>query len=145
VPPATAQLGKALTHHLQLPATVTAAPPPPSPGSWPGRPAPEHTADTVALVALVALVSSQLLQTLQDAGRDRVVAAAAVRSLVVLGVVVTVPGLSHFFGNRPLGPAGWTIALASAAGSVLVPAAVRLAAGALVNVHPQATGVQPLG
>jgi cation-transporting ATPase I len=81
-------------------------------------------------------VSSQLFQTLQDAGRDPVVAAAVTGSLAVLGVVVTVPGLSHFFGNRLLGPVGWTIALASAAGSVVLPAVVRHTAGALAKVHP---------
>ncbi|GAB2818547.1 hypothetical protein GCM10027073_57330 [Streptomyces chlorus] len=99
-------------------------------------------ADTVALVALV---TSQLFQTLQDAGRDPVVAVAAVGSLVVLGVVVSVPGLSHFFGSRPPGPAAWTIALASAAGSVLVPLAVRGATDALRKVHLQNTRTQPAG
>ncbi|WP_181449799.1 hypothetical protein [Streptomyces cyaneus] len=74
------------------------------------------------------------------------VAAAVVGSLVVLGVVVTVPGLSHFFGNsRPLGPVGWTIALAPAAGAVLVPAVARGAVDALGKVHPQDTPVQPAG
>lgn len=136
-----ASLGKALTRHLQLRAAVTAAA---ATVAWVLARA-TGTRAHADTVALAALVSSQLLQTLQDAGRDRVVAAAAVGSLVVLGVVVTVPGLSHFFGNRPLGPAGWTIALTSATGSVLLPAAVRLASGALANVHPQATRVRPLG
>ncbi|MER6408832.1 hypothetical protein ABT269_36300, partial [Streptomyces viridosporus] len=72
-------------------------------------------------------------------------AAAAVGSLVVLGVVVSVPGLSHFFGSRPLGPAAWTIALASAAGSVLVPLVVQVAAGTLRKVHLQDTRVQSAG
>ncbi|NGO43122.1 hypothetical protein G6048_13415 [Streptomyces sp. YC419] len=56
-----------------------------------------------------------------------------VGSLAVLGVVVTVPGLSHFFGSRPLGPVGWTIAVASAAGSVLVPAVAQGAAGVVAR------------
>lgn len=119
-----ASLGKALTRHLQLRAGVTAAA---ATVAWVVARA-TGTRAHADTVALVALVSSQLLQTLQDAGRDPVVAAAAVGSLVLLGVVVTVPGLSHFFGNRPLGPAGWTVALTSAAGSVLVPAVVRRAA-----------------
>ncbi|MFI6375683.1 cation-translocating P-type ATPase [Streptomyces sp. NPDC050546] len=136
-----ASLGKALTRHLQLRATVTAAA---ATVAWVLARA-TGTRGHADTVALVAVVSSQLLQTLQDAGRDPVVFWAAAGSLVVLGVVVTVPGLSHFFGNRPLGPAGWTIALASAAGSVLVPAVVRRAVGAPVKVHPQDTRVQPLG
>jgi cation-transporting ATPase I len=118
-------LGTALIRHIRLRAAVTAAA---AAAAWvvarvTGTRA---RADTVALVALV---SSQLLQTMADAGRDPVVAAAAVGSLVVLGVVVTVPGLSHFFGSRPLGPVGWTIALTSAVGSVVLPAAVQRAAG----------------
>ncbi|MER6918115.1 hypothetical protein ABT314_03510 [Streptomyces spiralis] len=40
---------------------------------------------------------------------------------MMLGVIVTVPGLSHFFGSRSLGPAGWTIALTSAAESAVLP------------------------
>ncbi|MFF4014088.1 cation-translocating P-type ATPase [Streptomyces sp. NPDC001843] len=120
-----ASLGKALTRHLQLRAGVTAAA---ATVAWVLARA-TGTRAHADTVALVALVSSQLLQTLQDAGRDPVVAAAAVGSLVLLGVVVTVPGLSHFFGNRPLGPAGWTVALTVAAGSVLVPVVVRRVAG----------------
>nr|WP_241266481.1 cation-translocating P-type ATPase [Streptomyces scabichelini] len=150
-----ASLGKALMRHIRLRAAVTTAA---ATVAWIAARATgtRAHADTVALVALVA---SQLLQTLQDAGRDPVVAAAAVGSLVVLGAVVSVPGLSHFFGSRPLGPAGWTIALASAAGSVLVPAAAQGAAGVLTRtgrgaggaacpqgkVHAQATLVQSSG
>ncbi|UUU21463.1 cation-translocating P-type ATPase C-terminal domain-containing protein [Streptomyces sp. DSM 40750] len=93
-------------------------------------------------VALVSLVSSQLLQTLADAGRDPVVAAAVVGSLVALAVAVTVPGLSPFFGSRPLGPMGWTIALASAAGSVVLPAAVR---GAVPEKRIPEIGSSPSG
>lgn len=112
-------LGKALTRHIRLRATLTAF----AAGSaWIVARATgtRARADTVSLIALVA---SQLLQTLADAGRDPVVAVAAVGSLVALGLVVSVPGLSHFFGSRPLGPAGWTIGLAAAAGSVLLSAA----------------------
>lgn len=85
-------------------------------------------------------MGSQLLQTLQDAGRDPVVATAVVGSLVVLGVVVSVPGLSHFFGSRPLGPVGWTIAVASAAGSVLVPAVAQGAVGVVTRTGSSAGG-----
>ncbi|WP_328428257.1 cation-translocating P-type ATPase [Streptomyces sp. NBC_00443] len=116
-----ASLGKALTRHIRLRAAVTTVA---ASAAWIAARA-TGTRAHADTVALVALVTSQLFQTLQDAGRDPVVAAAVVGSLVVLGVVVTVPGLSHFFGSRPLGPAGWTIALASAAGSVLVPAVAR--------------------
>ncbi|WP_234439963.1 cation-translocating P-type ATPase [Streptomyces bicolor] len=136
-----ASLGKALTRHIRLRATVTAVA---AAVAWIAARA-TGTRAHADTVSLVALVTSQLFQTLQDAGRDPVVAAAVVGSLVVLGVVVTVPGLTHFFGSRPLGPVGWTIALATAAGSVLVPAAARGAVDAPGKVHPQYTRVQPAG
>ncbi|MFC5852488.1 cation-translocating P-type ATPase [Streptomyces chlorus] len=136
-----ASLGKALTRHIRLRAAVTTVA---ATAAWIVARA-TGTRGRADTVALVALVTSQLFQTLQDAGRDPVVAAAAVGSLVVLGMVVSVPGLSHFFGSRPLGPAAWTIALASAAGSLLVPLVARVAADALGKVHPQNTRVQPAG
>ncbi|WP_240436344.1 cation-translocating P-type ATPase [Streptomyces sporangiiformans] len=113
-----ASLGAALTRHLRLRATVTTA----AAGSaWIVARA-TGTRARAGTVALVALVASQLLQTLMDAGRDPVVALAAVGSLVALVLAVAVPGLSHFFGSRPIGPAGWTIGLAAAVGSVLLSA-----------------------
>lgn len=136
-----ASLGKALTHHIRLRATVTTVA---ATTAWIVARA-TGTRGRADTVALVALVTSQLFQTLQDAGRDPVVAMAVVGSLVVLGVVVGVPGLSHFFGSRPLGPVAWTIALASAAGPVLVPLVARAVAGALGKVHPQDIRVQPAG
>ncbi|MFJ8633604.1 HAD-IC family P-type ATPase [Streptomyces sp. NPDC093568] len=136
-----ASLGRALTRHIRLRATVTTLA---AGTAWIAArmTGTRAHADTVALVALV---TSQLFQTLQDAGRDPVVAVAVVGSLAVLGTVVTVPGLSHFFGSRPLGPVGWTIALATAAGSVLVPAAATGAVDTLGKVHPQDTRMQPAG
>ncbi|MFD0507668.1 cation-translocating P-type ATPase [Streptomyces chiangmaiensis] len=114
-----ASLGTALTRHIRLRASLTAL----AAGSaWIVARATgtRARADTVSLVALIA---SQLLQTLADAGRDPVVALAAVGSLAVLVLVVAVPGLSLFFGSRPIGPAGWAIGLTAAATPVLVPAA----------------------
>ncbi|MFJ8105469.1 HAD-IC family P-type ATPase [Streptomyces sp. NPDC096132] len=116
-----ASLGAALTRHMRLRAVVTTAA---AAGAWILARA-TGTRGRADTVSLVALVSSQLLQTLQDAGRDPLVAAAVVGSLVTLVVVVTVPGLSHFFGSRPLGPVAWTIAVASAVASVVVPVLVQ--------------------
>ncbi|MEV6178483.1 cation-transporting P-type ATPase [Streptomyces sp. NPDC052016] len=119
-------LGAALTRQMRLRAVATTSA---AAGAWLVARATgtRGRADTVGLVALVA---SQLFQTLADAGRDRLVALAVVGSLAALAVVVTVPGLSHFFGSRPLGPVGWTIALGAAAVSAVAPAVVRGAAGA---------------
>ncbi|MFF3844021.1 HAD-IC family P-type ATPase [Streptomyces sp. NPDC002328] len=117
-----ASLGAALTRQIRARAVVTTAA---ATVAWVIARA-TGTRGHADTVALVALVSSQLFQTLADAGRDPVVALAVVGSLLTLAVVVTVPGLSHFFGNRPLGPVGWTIALGAA---VAWPAARWVGAG----------------
>ena len=65
--------------------------------------------------------------------------------MAALGVIVQVPGLSHFFGSRPLLPHGWVIALgcagAFAAGAVLV---TRLRAGRGSRTCPVAEAVARL-
>ena len=48
------------------------------------------------------------------AGAARLVLAASAVSAGGLVAVVQTPGLSHFFGCRPLGPVGWSIALTAA-------------------------------
>jgi cation-transporting ATPase I len=75
-------------------------------------------------VGLVALVSAQLGQTLVMGRRSPLVIAAVVVSFVALGAIVTTPGVSQFFGGRPLGPVGWTLGLGAAAGGTLLAAAV---------------------
>jgi hypothetical protein len=45
-------------------------------------------------------------------------------SLGALGFVVQTPGVSQFFGSRPLGPVGWSIGLGSAAAATLASAVV---------------------
>jgi cation-transporting ATPase I len=76
-------------------------------------------------VALAALVGTQLGQTLLVGGRSPQVLAATAVSVVALVVVVETPGVSQFFGCRPLGPVGWSIAVGASAGatgaSVAVP------------------------
>ncbi|NBM15816.1 cation-translocating P-type ATPase [Streptomyces sp. GC420] len=123
-------LGTALTRHIRLRATVTAL----AAGSaWIAArcTGTRAHADTVALVALVA---SQLLQTLTDAGSDPVVLLAALGSLAALALVVAIPPLSLFFGSRPLGPAGWAIALTAAAAPVVLSEALRRLPGS--ETHP---------
>ncbi|MGZ4489539.1 MAG: HAD-IC family P-type ATPase [Nocardioidaceae bacterium] len=65
-------------------------------------------------VGLVALVGTQLGQTALAGWRSPLVLAGSAASAGVLGAVVQTPGLSHFFGCRPLGPVGWTTALSAA-------------------------------
>jgi cation-transporting ATPase I len=97
------------------------------------------TRDQAGTVGLVALVGTQLAQTLVAGGRDPMVLVSSLASMGALAVIVQVPGLSHFFGSRPLMPHGWLIALgcagAFAAGAVLV---TRLPSGTLVAYVPGA-------
>jgi cation-transporting P-type ATPase I len=64
-------------------------------------------------VALVALVSTQLGQTLLDS-RSPLVVSTAAGSLLVLGAVISTPGVSQLLGSTPLGPVGWAQALGTA-------------------------------
>lgn len=116
-----ASLATSLTRDIYLRAAVTtaAAGVAWSVGRMTGT---QRRADTIGLVALV---SAQLFQTLVLGGRDRVVALASLGSLAVLCLTVSLPGLCRFFGCRPLGPVGWTIALGSAAAATVAGAAVQ--------------------
>lgn len=78
-------------------------------------------------VGLVALVGTQLGQTVVAGGTSPVVLGATAVSVGALVTVVQTPGVSHFFGCRPLGPLGWstavTASLAATGASVVVPRA----------------------
>lgn len=103
------------------------------------------TRDQAGTVALVALVGTQLGQTLVAGGRDPMVLVSSLASMGALATIVQVPGLSHFFGSRPLMPHGWVIALgcagAFAAGAVVV---TRLPSGTLVAYVPGAKVIERL-
>jgi cation-transporting ATPase I len=78
-------------------------------------------------VALVGLVCAQLGQTLIVGRHSPLVICASLTSLAALAVIVQTPGLSQLFGCRPLGPIGWTFAVAPAvAGTVIAAAVTRL-------------------
>jgi cation-transporting ATPase I len=68
-------------------------------------------------VALAALVGSQLGQTLRSGGSSRPVVVTSLLSTAALVTVIQTPGLSHFFGCRPLGPLGWGTALVASIGA----------------------------
>ena len=80
-------------------------------------------------VALAALVGTQLGQTLVIGHRSPLVLASGLVSIGALVGIVQTPGLSQFFGCRPLGPVGWTIAIGASgvgtAGAALAGLAVR--------------------
>ncbi|MGZ6954126.1 MAG: cation-translocating P-type ATPase [Acidimicrobiia bacterium] len=80
-------------------------------------------------VALAALVGAQLGQTLVTGRRSPLVLASGLVSVGALVGIVQTPGVSRFFGCRPLGPIGWTIATtASGAATVGAVAASHLLA-----------------
>ncbi|HSP36554.1 MAG TPA: cation-translocating P-type ATPase [Frankiaceae bacterium] len=103
-------------------------------------------------MALAALVGTQLGQTLVVGGRNPVVVATGVGSAVVLGAVIQLPGVSHFFGCTPLGPIAWTtVAVCAGAGTlaaVLIPRVLRSQPASVELGHVRVTdltGFPPIG
>ncbi|MET7331732.1 HAD-IC family P-type ATPase [Nonomuraea sp. NPDC005650] len=119
-----ASLGAALTKDIYLRAVTTAVA---AGASWvlARMTGTRGRADTVGLIGLVA---AQLLQTLSLGTGDRTVVVASVSSLLALGVIVSVPGLSQLFGCQPVGPLAWSIGLGCAAATSLVGAMIERAA-----------------
>jgi cation-transporting P-type ATPase I len=92
-------------------------------------------------VGLVALVGTQLGQTMLAGGmREPLVVATGLGSAAILAGVVQTPGLSHFFGCRPLGPLDWaqaTIAASTASiGSQVAERALTLRARSRAGSAP---------
>ena len=81
---------------------------------------PASTARQASTTALVALVGGQLAQTIAVRGRTPLVVGAGLGSLALLATVVQVPGLSQFFGCRPLLPHQWAIAAGVTAAAAVV-------------------------
>ncbi|WP_106276346.1 HAD-IC family P-type ATPase [Geodermatophilus tzadiensis] len=82
-------------------------------GAWAtGRLAGRRHAGTMGLAALIA---TQLGQTAWSGRRSPLVLATAAGSLLALAAVVQTPGVSRFFGCRPLDPLSWLLVLAWAA------------------------------
>ncbi len=71
--------------------------------------------ERAATVGLLALVGTQLGQTVTSGGLSRPVLLTSALSAAVLAGVVQTPGVSHFFGCRPLGPVGWATAVGASA------------------------------
>jgi cation-transporting ATPase I len=87
------------------------------------------TSTRAGTVALAALVGAQLGQTLVVGYRSPLVVASGLVSTGALVAIIQTPGVSHFFGCRPIGPVGWAIA-GGAAGIASVGA---LAVGRLLG------------
>ncbi|WP_158850162.1 cation-translocating P-type ATPase [Saccharothrix deserti] len=80
---------------------------------------PVSTPGQAGTTALVTLVGAQLGQTVAVRGRTPLVVAAGVGSLLALVAFVQVPGVSQFFGNQPLWPHQWFIALVTTAAAIV--------------------------
>ncbi|WP_221639350.1 cation-translocating P-type ATPase [Nocardia bhagyanarayanae] len=119
IPPA--RLGPELAHTIAVRGITTAAG---AATAWTiGRYTGSHR--RAATIGLVALIGTQLGQTLVSGHRSPMVWVTTAASGAVLGAVVMTPGVCGYFGCRPLGPVGWTIAATTAAaataGSVVLP------------------------
>jgi cation-transporting P-type ATPase I len=112
------------------------------------------TRERASTIGLISLVGTQLGQTLLSGGLSRPVILTGVLSVAALAGVVQSPGLSHFFGCRPLGPFGWaTAATASVAATgvaALYPEAIASVArrlklvGVMSSDDPDVLGSGPL-
>ncbi|HVI00511.1 MAG TPA: cation-transporting P-type ATPase [Enhygromyxa sp.] len=97
-----ASLGEALNRDIAWRATVTAGA---TTSAWLLARA-TGSRERAETVALLTLVGSQLGQSLAIGGRDPTVLAAGLGSAGLLLALVEIPGVSQFFGSRPLGPIG---------------------------------------
>jgi cation-transporting ATPase I len=115
-------LGKALQRDVALRAVLTAGA---AGTAWLSSRVLRADRARSGTVALLALTGAQLAQTLATGGASPGVLAAGVGSMAVVFSIVETPGLSHFFGCRPLGPIGLFQAGAASAGaaalSVIMP------------------------
>ena len=94
-------------------------------------------------IGLAALVGTQLGQTVTSGGFSRPVVLTSVASAGALAMLIQTPGVSHFFGCRPLGPIAWTTAIgASAAATAMAGAIGRLIGGRIgvSEARPGTTG-----
>ncbi|HEY6556648.1 MAG TPA: HAD-IC family P-type ATPase [Polyangiaceae bacterium] len=81
------------------------------------------SSERASTVSLLALVGTQLGQTLTSGGMSTPVVLTSVVSSAVLTGLVQTPGVSQFFGCRPLGPLGFGIAVSSSTAATLMSAA----------------------
>jgi len=106
-----ASLGDALSRDIASRAIVTAA------GAGAAFAVGRFTGsrERAATVGLLALVGTQLGQTVTSGGLSRPVLLTSALSAAALAAIVQTPGVSHFFGCRPLGPVGWATAVGASA------------------------------
>ena len=103
--------------------------------------------ERASTIAMLALVGGQLGQTLATGQRSPTVIATSLGSLAALVAVVQTPGLSHFFGCRPLGPVGLSQAAFATVLSTVGTQVLPTFAGRLQNLmnRDDAVELQPVG
>ncbi|GGI04985.1 cation-translocating P-type ATPase [Egicoccus halophilus] len=107
-----ASLGSALRRDVAIRGTATALG---ASAAWAAAKT-TGTARRASTVGLVALVGTQLGQTVAAGGWKRpTTLLTGLGSAAGLAAVVQTPGVSQFFGCRPLGPLGWAQATTAAA------------------------------
>jgi cation-transporting ATPase I len=98
---------------------------------------PLGTAKRADTIALLTMVGGQMAQTILVAPRSPLVLGACLGSMALLVGIVETPGVSHFFGCKPLGPLALTQAISgtmgAAAASALAPAVARRLAPSLAG------------
>ncbi|MFN8036379.1 MAG: cation-translocating P-type ATPase [Acidimicrobiia bacterium] len=128
-----ASLGFALTRDIAVRAGATASG---ATGAWAVARL-TGSATRARTVGLAALVGTQLAQTLAAGGTSPTVLGATGVSVGALVLAVQTPGVSRFFGCRPMGPVGWSIALGAATtatvASIAVPWAAERAGAAVAD------------
>nr|WP_239657330.1 cation-translocating P-type ATPase [Mycobacterium riyadhense] len=72
-------------------------------------------------VALIALVAAELGQTLLESQAPMVLL-TALGSLALVGILISIPGVSQLLGCTPLGPLGWAQALGAATAATIAVA-----------------------
>jgi cation-transporting ATPase I len=75
-------------------------------------------------IGLAALVGTQLGQTITSGEFSRPVVLTTVASAGALSLLISTPGVSHFFGCRPMGPIAWSTAIGASVAATLLGDAV---------------------
>jgi cation-transporting ATPase I len=70
-------------------------------------------------IGLAALVGTQLGQTITSGEFSRPVVLTTVASAGALSLLISTPGVSHFFGCRPMGPIAWSTAIGASVAATL--------------------------
>jgi magnesium-transporting ATPase (P-type) len=111
-------LGQSLDREIVERATLTAAG---ASAAWLTTRAMLGSHERAATVALAALVGTQLGQTLRAGYGSKTVLATGIGSAALLAAVIQTPGVSQFFGCRPLGPISWLTVATTSLGAANFP------------------------